>query len=943
MLDAFADRFCAEANTNSVYCVPVEHISLQQLLKLAARLNISPQNLGSYFSVDLNKFDRYAKSIFNVAIIAIKDDSGKTFFHLQPKLFPALLEESKNIPGYYFQGGRTVTVFRSQSVSFAAIICFDFIGRGGLVPNALRQWLSQPGNELDLLFVLQVNPQPLHREFERTVYQFVNHPACQNTSLIFVNCDSSSQVRTKEHGRITGFNRTAVVGKFNLEQTSEYKVEQALVIAADKRLGEEVLQLNEQRRLMLVGKGERVAWLRISKLRDRLQGPTYPRTNDIRLFTYYKQSLRDLSFAVVYSHGPVKEPLPPAEFYRPLTINEPALFVGRATEIVALHDFLAGKQRCLLIHGPAGLGKSTLAQRVASRTIRENPRLYSAGLWLSSKDRQLSLKRFMQEIALALNYPYLQQLDASEQKTEILRLFRTVLRRASIVIVDNVETINDPALVRFIEEISKYAKVILTSRNKNFPARCVKLPLQPMVENDLALLAQQLNAGTPQTTLKIVKLVAGSPFVLHLLVGYLRSLPNNAQETHLAKLSESGESVVDWVFDQTLTALGKRARVAVNALQLFADTFTEHAINAVTGLPVNTVTGVIDQLRARYLVELIEYAEPLHRRYQVHPLVRTFSRARTPLTSTAVRYINYYSSFVEQHCRAETFAFIDHDIHNIQKALELCLSNHKLSTYFKTVSLLYHYQYERGFWNDAIDYCTDVYRRSKKTDNGFYSLEASLRVSWCAFRKEDLGLAKRWLKMATRELARLEKVPRRLQGLLMETKARIFLGDKKVRSEEAQEIIRTAIRGYERLKDQEAATLWARAVTYLGELQLEERRYQEATDTFNRVKEFAEAQAGRPFATKILAWTMGNLGETLLLQSLNYTDRVAHLEICANLFREGLLLARRIERQHTIAHCSWGLGLALQGLGRPEAKSYLSSARDIYERLGKRSRLSFLQ
>jgi len=932
-----------EAPKNSVYCVPVEHLTLEKLQKLADLLSIAPETLNLYFPSKLVSLNQYAKLIFNVAIIAIKDNQGNLTFHLQPKIFPARLEESRNIQPHLFQGGQTINVFKAPRLSFAVMICFDLIGWGKRLPDTIIQWLTEPGNQLDILFVLQVNPKPLHREYERCLYLFANHPACRHTSLFFVNCDSKSQLQNFEGEKIGRFNKTAMLGKFKLEYSSEYKVETSIEIPPDNISGHEILNLDQMQRLILLDKGERIVWLRSNTLKDTLKGPMYPRENDIRLYTYKKGSLNLVDFRTTFEYAPVKGPLPeaPAGIYPPITIRQPLIFRGRSQEVFRVSKFLKGKTRFLLIYGEPGIGKSALAQFAAYSALKENPQEFSAGLWFSSKDRHLSLKHFISDLAVSLDYVYLKQLDETEQKSEIIRILRDTLKKASIIIVDNIETIKDPNMMAFIEKLSNYAKVILTSRNPATIKGCLNYKLGPMKYNDIKLLVEYYWPGIDKSLLhRLSKLLAGSPFAVHLLFGYLRTEESATVNQTIEDIKLSGKNVIDWILQKSWDSFGLQEQTVINSLQLFADTFTEEALKGIIGLHRVRVGELFEELKKRYFIETVEYTDPHYRRYQIHPLVRKFSEAKKPKVAKKDLYINYYKEFIKEHCKAENFKHIEQEIRNVERAIELCVERNRFVDYLKILSQLYYYYYERGFWNDAIEKCIKGYEYAQELRNSRYCIEMSSRISWCAFRKEDFRQAKAWLNISKRESKKSSRVFSQLGGLIKETEARIYLMDGKINFNKARGLIESAIETYKSFSNPKAITLQARALTYLGELYIEQQDYEKAIEMFIEVKELAEKYRDEKFAKKILAWTLGNLGEALLLKSERDPKREEYLEICINLFKDGLNLAGQIERQHTVAHCCWGLGVALLTLGRTEGRNYLSSAKDIYQRLGKKSKLS---
>lgn len=933
-----AELIKKEGRENTVYCIPVEHLSLKQLLEVANILNIDREFLDSCFPPTVDNRDHVTKlkSIFNVAVIAITDCQGNTAFYLQPKIFPAQFEENRNMPGYSFHVGSHVYIFQSPRLSFAVLICLDFIGWGGQLREKLIQWLRTSGKIIDFLFILQANPKPIHRDYERGLYFFANHPVCQYTSLFFVNCDSTSLLEDNTGKKIEGFNKSSVVGNFKIDYTNEYKVEKFIEIPPDKAFGIEILELDRLQRLMLKDGSERVVWLRMNTLRDTLRVPSYPRENDIQIHTFKAKDLYPVPLTTTFEYKPITGPLPDGPgIYRPITIMKPPIFVGRSQEFSRVLEFLKGEERCLLIHGKPGIGKSILAQHAVSLALDKNQQQFSAGLWFSSKDRHLSLKRFLTEFAISLDYPYLQQLSEDEQKSEVIYFLRDTLQGSAIIIVDNIETIRDPGVMSFIKELSKYAKVILTSRNHDTEIPSSKLEIGRMGSDDIKLLIQHRWPGMESLLQnRLLKLLNGSPFAVNLVFGYLISEGVTLNQI-LDDVEISKKNVIDWIFQKSWDSISPEEQQAIDSLQLFADTFTVEAFKFIAKFP--QADKLLEDLKTRYFIEVIEFSDPLQFRYQIHPLVRRFSEKRSPKTSIKNRYVDYYSQFVKENCQREAYKNIDREIRNIEIALEICVKKKK--NYLRIVSQLYYYYYERGFWNDAIEQCIKGYEYAEELGMPLYSLEMAAHVSWCSFRKEEFDLANKWLGKAKQALKKLERAPFQLRGLMEENEARIYFHDGKISMEQAEELIASAIKRYEADSSPEAVILHARALSYLGEMYLEQQNYQTAIEKFSLVKELIKKYEQETFSKKIRAWTEGNLGEALLLQTAEFDKRNEYLEVCINRFKKGLSLASEIQRQHTVAHCCWGLGESLWSLGRSEGRSYLTSAQDIYKRLGKKSKL----
>jgi hypothetical protein len=133
----------------------------------------------------------------NCCITWAKEANGTLKRWVQPKLSPSWPE--KNITHSRMFAGRSVFVFSGKfenqtDCRFLSLLCFDWIGPigegyglGAILSEINNRW--QMKREMNLVFVLQSNPEPNHRNFLenarnyfeiRTKYQFIN----QNEGII---------------------------------------------------------------------------------------------------------------------------------------------------------------------------------------------------------------------------------------------------------------------------------------------------------------------------------------------------------------------------------------------------------------------------------------------------------------------------------------------------------------------------------------------------------------------------------------------------------------------------------------------------------------------------------------------------------------------------------------------------------------------------------------
>lgn len=146
-------------------------------------------------------------------------------------------------------------------------------------------------------------------------------------------------------------------------------------------------------------------------------------------------------------------------------------YIGRKREIRDLKELLKNnKHQIISIIGNGGLGKTALTVKVLYDLIDDVDNTYEAVLWITLKTRTLSHGEFNALESTIRNIPELlsaieHQMIFSDEKTseenilEFLESFKTLL------VLDNLETINSNEIMGFLKKIPENSKVLITSRH----------------------------------------------------------------------------------------------------------------------------------------------------------------------------------------------------------------------------------------------------------------------------------------------------------------------------------------------------------------------------------------------------------------------------------------------------------------------------------------------
>jgi len=173
-------------------------------------------------------------------------------------------------------------------------------------------------------------------------------------------------------------------------------------------------------------------------------------------------------------------------------------FVGRDAELKKINDILRpypqSQHALVTIDGIGGIGKSALALEIGHRFLRQFDDLppeerFDAIIWASAKQTILTAEgistrrqilRTLDDIYNALAVG-LQREDITrarkEDQDEVVR--NALTRQRTLLLVDNLETVDDEAVMAFLRELPAPTKAIVTTRHRldvAYPVRLTGMP-----------------------------------------------------------------------------------------------------------------------------------------------------------------------------------------------------------------------------------------------------------------------------------------------------------------------------------------------------------------------------------------------------------------------------------------------------------------------------------
>ena len=309
------------------------------------------------------------------------------------------------------------------------------------------------------------------------------------------------------------------------------------------------------------------------------------------------------------TEGP-RHNLPPRDYEK---------FVGRQSELAEVRRLLGLSSRAFIvtIDGIGGIGKSTLVLESAYSFVEQYaglpaPERFEAIIWVSAKSTYLTatgirerrqifrtLSDVFAALARVLDYPAITRVRIEEQREIVEQVLR---RQRTLLILDNLETIDDDELMDFLHELPEPTKALVTTRHRIDVARPVRLKDMPR-EDALELIRQE--ATQKQVTLApaqqdaLWKRTGGIPLAIVWSIGLMGL--GGSVENVLHRLNNGQSDIARFCFDESMAQIqGRNAHLLLMALSLFAVDASREALGVVAGLGDDIVRrdeGLQDLLR----------------------------------------------------------------------------------------------------------------------------------------------------------------------------------------------------------------------------------------------------------------------------------------------------------------------------------------------------------
>ena len=348
-------------------------------------------------------------------------------------------------------------------------------------------------------------------------------------------------------------------------------------------------------------------------------------------------------------------------------------FFGRENERNDILEHLAHPRAWItIIDGIGGVGKTALALNCAEH-IRDASRSeqtdFEHVIWASAKTERLmpsgisavqpTFSDLHSLIRTIINVAGFRDYETEDEITlvkEILAISKTLL------VLDNLETVTDPDLYNFLQEVPAPSKVLATTRTRiessHRNLRLTALPRQDALDMIRQLASEldsfELSQEGDDALAGLFERVGGIPLAIRLAVGRIATgLPLTS---YLDKLDsgEAQQDLLEFCFSESWNNLDNDSKLTLLATAMFPDPPSELELRRVTGIPEMRLNEAIATLIKRAFLNSSYDQEGETHRYSLLPLTADFVHRESGKDSERKSQLqDRYNSYLLEHRRYE--------------------------------------------------------------------------------------------------------------------------------------------------------------------------------------------------------------------------------------------------------------------------------------------------
>jgi len=611
-------------------------------------------------------------------------------------------------------------------------------------------------------------------------------------------------------------------------------------------------------------------------------------------------------------------------------------FIGREKEKARIHEALQSRSYLVSIDGIGGIGKTVLALEVAYECLRasrdEGPTdgiaTFDGFIWTTAKDRDLTSNALLDAVARTLDYPGIAQQPVEEKRGAVRKLFQ---EKPYLLIVDNFETITDEGVRDFLLELPEPSKALITTREQKL-RQVWAISLKGLTESEALTLIRSegrrlgltsLEHAEDRVLLHLYQATGGAPLAIKWAVGQIKQ-KGQSLDTVLSALHEARGRIFDNIFARSWNLLSADARQVLKVIPIFATSASQAGIEAASDVHHFALDEALGQLVEMSLVDAMDELDLARRRYNIHPLTRSFAGARLSEDSALEREARLrMAAYYVERCKemgqwgyTAGFPWFEAELPNIISVIEWANRAGESRIVIPIFRHLYYFLGTRGYWHERVKYGQMALETARQVNDSLSAAECQHTLGWILLRQGQYAHAEELLQSCIQSYLSLMQQREAVWAMTTLAKVAIAKGD----LEQARTIVSKATGIAE---DAGYPTIPPGLLATQGHIELESGNLEAARGLLLAALESTEKQSsGVSIGSRQI-----DLGQIALLQN--------RLSEAASYFRAGLESSRQFLRQDNIAKAEFGLAkVAALREDNPEAMKLALRAKEQFVRMG---------
>lgn len=337
-------------------------------------------------------------------------------------------------------------------------------------------------------------------------------------------------------------------------------------------------------------------------------------------------------------------------------------FIGRKEEIKKIKELLSSSTRhfVITIDGVGGVGKTALALEAAYEHIRRYKRIskkdrFNVIVWATAKKSFLSgdgiierhqslhnLKDIYSAICWLLKRPDILKADGKHQDNLIRH---ALTQQRTLLIIDNLETVDDERMLSFVKDVPSPTKVLITTRHRidvAFPIRLLGMN-EAEAKELIADECKKKNVHlSDENKEKLFKRTGGIPLAIAWSIAQMGL--GYRPDTVLTRLGEPTSDIAKFCFEGVMDQIrGKSEYKLLMALAFLDNNADRKTLGDLTGL------AELDRDEGLMMLEKLSLVSRAENIFSILPLTMTYSKAELSKNQTVWLEITrpYINSYIE--------------------------------------------------------------------------------------------------------------------------------------------------------------------------------------------------------------------------------------------------------------------------------------------------------